>query len=475
MSIGNIILENLTHNETYIRKVLPFLKKDYFEELHEQEIFEVIAKFYEKYNHVPSKEEVTVEISKLNVTQQTFDSSCEYVSEFTAKEYQIDWLVDETEKFCQERATYNALKTAIAIADGADKTFSKGAIPDILRDALAVSFNTSVGHDYMNDHEKRYELYHSPQRKVAFDLSLFNTITKGGVSRKTLTVIMAATGVGKSLFMCHSAVANMKAGYNVLYITLEMGEAGDPSISERIDSNLLDIRIDDLLGLPYKNYMNKFLKAKENLKGRLFVKEYPTSSANTLMFKSYLNELKIKKNFVPDIIYVDYLNICASSKLKMGSNVNTYSYIKSIAEELRALAIEYDVPVVTATQTNRGGYNNSEIELDNTSESIGLPMTVDFMFALSQPGELKSLNQILVKQLKNRYTNPDINNKFVIGCDKSKMRLYEVEQSAQEGLSQDIDSPVMDKSRSHEVLIEEAKAQLFKGKKKKKTAFEGIK
>lgn len=363
-----------------------------------------------------------------------------------------DWLIDQSEKFCQEKALLNALQKSISIFKGTDKSQAKGAIPDILQQALGVCFDASIGHDFMEDADLRYELYHRVEQKIPFDLEYLNKITKGGLSRKTLTVLIASTGVGKTAAMCHMAAANLAMGKNVLYITLEMGEAGDPSISERIEANLLDVAIDDLLNLPKKNYDEKFAKLKGRIdpKAKLIIKEYPTATAGSGTFRALIDELRIKKNFVPDIIYVDYLNICISTRFKGEKGVNSYTYIKSIAEELRGIAVQYDVPVVSATQTNRAGYNNSDIDLTETSESIGLPMTVDLMFALYQSEELARLGQIMVKQLKNRYTDKNNDAKFVIGIDKPKMRLYNVEASAQTLIDQKVaeeeDIPLMDQT-----------------------------
>ena len=463
MSIGVIVLENLICNEQFSRKVIPFLKEEYFENIEEQIAFKLINDFIQKYSSIPSKEEVYLELEKQNLNQKIFDDTKNLINLFKKHPYELDWLVDNAEKFCQDRAIYLALREAIVIADGNDKTRAPGVIPEILRNALAVSFDTSIGHDYLENFELRYELYHKPENKVKFGLKFFNKITKGGVSNKTLNVVLAGLGVGKSLFMAACAADNLMQGYNVLYITLEMAEAGDPSISERIDANLLDMSIDDLLVMPRDAYLKKAEKVRAKAKGKLIIKEYAAHSCNAATIKALLNELKIKLKFKPQIIYVDYLNLCSSVRLKLGSNVNTNSYIKSVAEELRAIGQEYDIPLFSATQTNREGIDNSDLSVTNTGESIGLPQTVDMFFALSQSEEQHSLNQILVKQLKNRYTDWTKNNKFVIGVDKSKMRLYDVEQSAQD----DIAGPVMDNSEFHEKSVEGTK-------KVRKKSFEGF-
>lgn len=470
MSIGAIVLENLIHNEQFTRKVIPFLKEEYFESTEEQIAFKLINGFIQKYSVLPSKEEVYLELEKQNLNQKIFDDTKNLIDVFKKHPYELKWLFDNTEKFCQEREIYLALREAIVIADGNDKTRQPGMIPEILRKALSVSFDTSVGHDYLENFELRYELYHKPENKVKFGLKWFNKITKGGVSNKTLNVVLAGLGVGKSLFMAACAADNLMQGYNVLYITLEMAEAGDPSISERIDANLMDISIDDLLIMPRDAYLKKAEKVRAKAKGKLIIKEYPAHGCSAATIRSLLNELKIKKKFEPDIIYVDYLNLCSSATLKLGSNVNTNSYIRHVAEELRAIGQEYDIPLFSATQTNREGIDNSDLSVTNTGESIGLPQTVDFFFALAQTEDLHALNQILVKQLKNRYTDWTKNNKFMIGVDKSKMRLYDVEQSAQADIAGD--KPVMDNSEFHERVEDETKQT--KKKRLNKKAFEGF-
>ena len=371
--------------------------------------------------------------------ESLYDSCIEYVKELEKSETDNEWLIDKTEEFCQEKAVYNAIMDSIQIIDGKDKDRTKGAIPEILSKALSISFDNHIGHDWIEDFAARYEFYHKIEERIPFDLEYLNVITKGGLPSKTLTCILAGTGVGKSLAMCHFAANNLMDNKKVLYITMEMAEE---RISERIDANLLDCSLDDLKDLPFKLYEKKVDRIRHKTDGKLIVKEYPTASAGTAHFRHLLNELRLKRNFVPDIIYIDYLNICASSRMRYGSNINTYMMIKSIAEELRGLAVERNVPIVTATQTTRSGYTNSDPGLEDTSESFGLPATTDLMFALVSSEELEALNQIMVKQLKNRFNDPVMNKRFVIGVDRAKMRLYDVEQSAQDELISD--NPVMD-------------------------------
>ena len=371
--------------------------------------------------------------------ESLYDSCIEYVKELEKSETDNEWLIDKTEEFCQEKAVYNAIMDSIQIIDGKDKDRNKGAIPEILSKALSISFDNHIGHDWIEDFAARYEFYHKIEERIPFDLEYLNVITKGGLPSKTLTCILAGTGVGKSLAMCHFAANNLMDNKKVLYITMEMAEE---RISERIDANLLDCSLDDLKDLPFKLYEKRVDRIRHKTEGKLIVKEYPTASAGTAHFRHLLNELRLKRNFVPDIIYIDYLNICASSRMRYGSNINTYMMIKSIAEELRGLAVERNVPIVTATQTTRSGYTNSDPGLEDTSESFGLPATTDLMFALVSSEELEALNQIMVKQLKNRFNDPVMNKRFVIGVDRAKMRLYDVEQSAQDELISD--NPVMD-------------------------------
>ena len=444
MAIETTILSNLVFNEEYGRKVIPFLKDEYFSDQKDRTIFKLITEYVNKYNAFPSKEALAIDLSNKDaISEDTFKQSKELISGLEYDpETQIDWLLDQTEKFCQDKAIYNAIMASIGILDDSSGKTSKGAIPQILSDALAVSFDTHIGHDFLEDADSRYDFYRRKEERIPFDIDFFNKITQGGLPKKTLNIALAGTGVGKSLFMCHCAAANLSKGYNVLYITLEMAEE---RIAERIDANLLDVALDDLKLLPKDAYDKKIARVKGKTSGKLIVKEYPTACAGSANFRHLLNELKIKKNFVPDVIYIDYLNICMSSRIKHGANVNSYTLIKAIAEELRGLAVEFNVPVVSATQTTRSGYSNSDLGLEDTSESFGLPATADFMFALiKQSEEMADLNQIVVKQLKNRYNDPGINSRFIVGVDRSKMRLYDVENSAQEDL---MDGPVMDNTK----------------------------
>jgi replicative DNA helicase len=457
MRIEHIIFGNLIENEEYGRKVIPFLKEEYFTDTVDRKIFSIIHEYVGKYNNFPTKSAVEIDLNDVGgLSDDQFKLAKEVVSGLDKSEDRdVAWLVDNTEKFCKDKALYNALMQSIQIVDDSKKnSISVGSIPQILTDALGVSFDSHIGHDFLNDAAERYEFYHRKEVRIGFDLDFFNKITQGGLPRKTLNIALAGTGVGKSLFMCHNAAHNLMAGQNVLYITLEMAEE---RIAERIDANLLGVTLDDLKDLPQAIYYKLVGKVKERAKGKLIVKEYPTACAGSANFRHLLNELKIKKNFIPDIIYIDYLNICASSRIKPGSNVNSYTYIKAIAEELRGLAVEFNVPIVSATQTNRSGFSNSDVGLEDTSESFGLPATADFMFALITSEELRQLNQIMVKQLKNRYGDPSVHKRFVIGVDYSKMRLYNVEASAQEDLVQDEDRPVFDNSASGYRLENESK------------------
>ena len=439
MRIETTILSNLIHNEDYSRKVLPFLNKEFFHDEVEKTLYLTIDSHVEKYNTLPTNEVLGITLNEDSLNEQIFEGCVEYLSNLEKSDTDEEWLLDKTEEFCQEKAVYNAIMESIGIIDGRDKEKTKGAIPEILSKALSVSFDSSIGHDWIEDFQARYEFYHKVEERIPFDLEYLNAITKGGLPSKTLTCILAGTGVGKSLAMCHFAANNLMDNKKVLYITMEMAEE---RISERIDANLLDCSLDDLKDLPFKLYEKKVERIRSKTEGKLIVKEYPTASAGAGHFRHLLNELRLKRNFVPDIIYIDYLNICASSRMKYGSNVNTYMMIKSIAEELRGLAVEKNVPIVTATQTTRGGYTNSDPGLEDTSESFGLPATTDLMFALVSSEELEALNQIMVKQLKNRFNDPTSNKRFVVGVDRGKMRLYDVEQSAQDELVND--NPVMD-------------------------------
>ena len=427
-----LILKNLIHNEKYLRKSIPFIKSEYFEDPHQKMVYEEIFSFVEKYNELPTKEVLTIEIEKRgDVNEDSFKSVTHLISCLDESPVENEWLVDTTEKWCRDRAIYLALLDSIAIADGKDDKKGRDAIPSILSDALAVSFDNHIGHDYLQDYEERYEFYHQKEEKIPFDLEFFNKITKGGLPNKTLNIALAGTGVGKSLFMCHVASSCLLQDKNVLYITMEMAEE---KIAERIDANLLNVGIQDIVDLPKPMFSTKVNNITKKTMGNLVIKEYPTASAHSGHFKALLTELSLKKSFKPDIIFVDYLNICASSRYRANANVNSYSYIKAIAEELRGLAVETNVPIVSATQTTRSGYGSSDVELTDTSESFGLPATADLMFALISTEELEGLNQILVKQLKNRYNDPTIYKRFVIGIDRAKMRLYDCEQSAQNDL-----------------------------------------
>ena len=443
MKLEQTILKNLIYNEDYLRKVLPFLKEDYFTDRTDRTIFNEISSFTDAYNSTPTIEAVVLAVKeRRNLTAdevERCETTLKEIEQTKGEESKIQWLVDKTEQFCQEKAIYNAVLGSISILDGKDKTHEKGQIPKILSDALAVSFDSSVGHDYLENSDERYEFYHRKEERIPFDLDFFNRITKGGLPTKTLNIALAGTGVGKSLFMCHCAAGAMSQGRNVLYITMEMAEE---KIAERIDANLLNVTIDDLVNLPKDMYDKKIAKLREKVVGKLIIKEYPTASASVTHFRTLLNELNLKKSFVPDIIFVDYLNICCSSRIKAGSNINSYTYVKSIAEELRGLAVECGVPIVSATQTTRSGFTSSDPGLEDTSESFGLPATADLMFALISSEELEELGQIMVKQLKNRYNDPTMYKRFTLGVDRAKMRLYDVEQSGQDGLA---DAGITDK------------------------------
>ena len=424
-----LILRNLLHNEDYVRKVIPFIKSEYFEDTNQKIVFEEILSFIEQYNQPATKEVLCIEVEKRkDINDTSFKEIVHLIQNLDDVPIELDWLIDTTEKWCRDRAIYIALMESIHIADGKDEKKNRDSIPSILSDALAVSFDTRIGHDYLLDYEQRYESYHKKEEKIEFDLEYFNKITKGGLPNKTLNIALAGTGVGKSLFMCHVAASVLLQGRNVLYITLEMAEE---RIAERIDANLLNVPIQDIGDLPKQMFESKVTNLAKKTQGTLIIKEYPTASAHSGHFKSLLNELALKKSFRPDIIFIDYLNICASSRYKGNLSVNSYSYIKAIAEELRGLAVEFNVPIVSATQTTRSGYGSSDVELTDTSESFGLPATADLMFALISTEELEELGQILVKQLKNRYNDPTIHKRFVVGIDRAKMRLYDCEQSAQ--------------------------------------------
>ena len=430
--VENLVLKNLIHNEEYARKVIPFIKKEYFEEESNRILYEEISEFIVKYDELPSKEAVSIEVeNREDLTEQTFRDLGKVLSYLDKEPADFVWLCDTTERWCRDRAIYLALMESIALADGKDEKKGRDAIPSILSDALAVSFDNHVGHNYLEDYEERYALYHRKEDKIPFDLEYLNKITKGGLPNKTLNIALAGTGVGKSLFMCHVASAALMQGRNVLYITCEMAEE---KIAERIDANLLNVNIQDIVDLPKQMFDKKVNNIASKTQGHLIIKEYPTASAHAGHFRSLLNELALKKSFRPDIIFVDYLNICASSRYKGSANINSYTLVKSIAEELRGLAVEANVPIVSATQTTRSGYGSSDVDITDTSESFGLPATADLMLALISTEELEELGQIMVKQLKNRYNDPTINKRFVVGIDRAKMRLYDCEQKAQDDI-----------------------------------------
>ena len=425
--IEETILRNLICNEQYYRKVVPFIKADYFQEYNEKILFEEIADFAAKYDKAPTKEVLTINLqNRGDLTEETFKDTLSGLNSLSDEWVDYDWLCDSTEKWCQDRAIYNALMQSIKIADGGDKKLDKGSIPSILQDALAVSFDEHIGHDYIEQADDRYEFYHRKEEKIPFDLEKFNYITKGGLPNKTLNIALAGTGVGKSLFMCHMAGSALSQGYNVLYITCEMAEE---KIAERIDANLLNISVKDIVDIPEVLFRSKVQEISKKTQGKLIIKEYPTASAHAGHFRALLNDLQLKKDFKPDLIFVDYLNICASVRYK-GAIVNSYTYVKAIAEELRGLAVETNLPIISATQTTRAGFGNSDPDLTDTSESFGLPATADFMFALISTEELEQQGRILVKQLKNRYNDPTASKKFMLGIDRSKMRLYDVAEDS---------------------------------------------
>ena len=430
--VETTILRNLVHDEEYLRKVIPFIEPDYFSDHTDRVIFQEIAEFIVKYDKPATQEILNIELEdRTDVTEEEYKSAKEFIGSLGPVPTNNEWLMDTTEKWCRDRAIYLALMKSIKIADGQDEKKGRDAIPSILSDALSVSFDNHIGHDYLNDYQERYEAYHRKEDRIPFDLEYFNKITKGGLPNKTLNIALAGTGVGKSLFMCHMASSVLLQGRNVLYITAEMAEE---KIAERIDANLLNVNVQELTDLPKVMFEKKVNNLAKKTQGQLIIKEYPTATAHAGHFRSLLNELSLKKSFKPDIIFVDYLNICASSRYKGSSNINSYTLVKSIAEELRGLAVEAQVPIVSATHTTRSGYGSSDVELTDTSESFGLPATADLMFALISTEELEELGQIMVKQLKNRYNDPTINKRFVVGIDRAKMRLYDCEQSAQEDI-----------------------------------------
>ena len=430
--IERTALRNLIHNEEYSRKVLPFIKEDYFSDRLEKLLFKEIYKFITKFNALPTKEALSIEINdSKDINEDEYKKITDIIATLNPEKINLDWLVETTEKFCKDRAIHNAILSGIQIIDGKDKKHTPEYLPDLLSDALSVSFDQKVGHDYLLETKERFDFYKKKEERLELDLDYFNKITRGGVPSKTLNICLAGTGVGKTMFMTHLASSILLQNKNVLYITLEMAEE---RIAERIDANLLNVGMSDLEELPYQMYETKINKLQSKTTGTLIIKEYPTASAHTGHFKNLMSELALKKSFKPDILFVDYLNICASARFKPGANVNSYTYIKAIAEELRGLAVEHDIPIFSATQTTRGGFISSDVGLEDTSESFGLPATADFMFALISSEELEEKNQIMVKQLKNRYNDPTLNRKFIVGVDRSKMRLYDVEQSAQSDL-----------------------------------------
>ena len=445
-NVEQVILRNVLTNDSYMRKVLPFIKPEYFQGVYNQ-LFKEAGKFVAKYNKLPNLDAFKIEIDnsdKFNDDQ--YQAAMEILPNiFTPETSDEKWLEDTTEKWCQDRAIHNAIMESISIIDGKHKSLTKNALPDLLSKALAVSFDTNIGHDYIENVNERYEFYHEDEERIPFDIEYFNTITKGGLPKKTLNIALAGTGVGKSLFMCHCAGNVLVQGKNVLYITMEMAEE---RIAERIDANLLNIPLDQLQNITQESLVKKVNTLASKTNGKLIIKEYPTGSAHTGHFRALLNELKLKKNFIPDMIFIDYLNICASSRMKgMGGAINSYTYIKAIAEELRGLAVEFDVPIVSATQTTRSGYSSSDPGLEDTSESFGLPATADLMFALVSSEELEALGQIMVKQLKNRYNDPNFKKRFAVGIDRSRMKLYDID-NPQENLIDD--TPAFDKSQMNE-------------------------
>jgi replicative DNA helicase len=432
MKLETTILKNLIYSEDFTRKVLPFISKEYFSDNKEKILFNFVSEFVNKYKTLPTHESLAIDIADSKDYNETevkgVLSLLDDIKSNKKEPTEIKWLVEQTEKFCQDRAVYNAIMESVSILDSKNTTKNKGEIPKLLSNALGVSFDSHIGHDYIDDSDSRFEFYHKQESRISFDIDLLNKITKGGLPNKTLNICLAGTGVGKSLFMCHVAASCLSQGKNVLYITMEMAEE---RIAERIDANLLNVSMDELRSMTKADYDRKFDTLKSKTHGKLIIKEYPTASANSLHFRSLLSELHLKKNFQPQIIFIDYLNICASSRIKPGANVNSYSYIKAIAEELRGLAVEFNLPIVSATQTTRSGFSNTDVGLEDTSESFGLPATADFMFALISTEELEQLNQLMIKQLKNRYGDPNIYKRFVVGVDRSKMKLYDAEQSAQ--------------------------------------------
>jgi replicative DNA helicase len=467
--IEKTILQSLIYNEEYMRKVFPFLKKEYFTDQIDGRMYKAISGFIDQYNKCPSKEaiEITLQNDK-GIGEDTYESCIEELNDYAPTDTVNEFLINETEKFCKERAVYNAITRSITIMDGKDKEIGEDGIPQLLQDALAVAFNSNVGHDYFADAEKRFEFYNREEERVPFHLDLLNKVTKGGPPKKTLTCVLAPTGAGKSLFMTDWASFLVASGFNVLYITCEMAEE---RIAERNDANLLDVPLDQLKKMDKETYLGRMSKITAKTQGRMFIKEYPTSSAHVGHFKALLNELKIKQKFVPDIIFVDYINICLSQRYKAGGNANSYTIVKATAEELRGMAVEFDVPVVTATQVNRDGMDNSDIDMTNTSESMGLPMSLDIFFALIPTEELEKMNQIMIKQLKNRFGDINYYKRFVVGIDRSKMRLYDVETTAQDNVMKDAAA----KEAKSAYESDDFKAAMTKAKPKSGFDFDGIK
>ena len=468
--IENTILSSLIHNEEFARKAVPFLKDEYFTDNDTRVVFQEIRSYIDKYNGLPTKEALQISIDEReDLNEERYKNISESIKDMGyEKDTDLDWLLDKTEKFCQDKAIYNAVRQSILVLDGKDDKHDKGAIPQLLSNALGVAFDTNIGHDFVENADERFDFYHTKEDKIPFDLDYMNQITKGGVSRKSLSIALAGTGVGKTLFMTHCAAANLMEGLNVLYITMEMAEE---RIAERIDANLLDLTLDDLRYLTREVYHSRMSNIRKRTTGKLIIKEYPTASAGSNHFRFLLNELKLKKNFIPDIIYIDYLNICMSSRMKQGANVNSYTYIKAIAEELRGLAVEFNVPVFSATQTTRSGYSNSDMDLTDTSESFGLPATADFMFGIISSEELEGLGQVMIKQLKNRWGDIANPKRFVVGIDRSRMKLYNVEESAQQNVSNGDSKPnrqersVMDNTAFGERYEEDSKITKFRGKR----------
>lgn len=446
MTIEQTILSNLLYDDVYMRKVFPFLKEEYFAEASTKVVYRHISEFINKYNTLPTKEALSIAFhNDKTIAEDMFSDISNLTNSLEKSDSNREWAIDETEKYCKDRAVYNAIVSSISILDGRDKVMAKDGIPALLQEALGVCFDTSVGHDYIDDAMSRHEFYNRVEDRIPFDLEYLNKITKGGAPRKTLNICLAGTGVGKSLFMCHVAASCLNQNKNVLYITMEMAEE---KIAERIDANLMNVAIDQLASIPKSSFENRMKKITDKTTGKLIIKEYPTAAAHVGHFKALLQELSLKRNFKPDIIFIDYLNICASARFKAGANVNSYTMVKAIAEELRGMAVEYNLPVFSATQTTRSGYGNTDVELTDTSESFGLPATADFMFALITTEDLEKLGQLMVKQLKNRYNDPSLYKRFLIGVDRSKMRLYDLEEAAQKGISDSgnmYEDPIMEK------------------------------